>query len=118
MANPQVVNYIRSNLSNGVRLEDIKSSLRQSGWPEADITAGVAEVQGMQEPALSSLPATSGEQQPRMKKKGHKKLIVAVIVLIILVILFLYTAVDIIMTFREMFPGAGDSMPVGIPFIS
>jgi hypothetical protein len=117
MANQQVVDYVRSNLSNGVRLEDIESSLRQSGWPEAEIAAGVAEVQGPAQPGPPSAPYVPGTQQPEVKKKGHKKLIVAIIVLIILVILFVHTIFSLLSEF-EVFLSGGSNLPADIPFVS
>lgn len=122
MADPKVVEYIKNNLNKGTGIEGIKSSLRQSGWPEDQISQGVAEVQGgVPKPgpaAEAPAPSTPQTKQPEGEKKGHKRLIVALIILLIILILFLYVAVNIVSDFREMFPGAGDMIPIDIPFIS
>jgi len=117
MADPKVVEYIKNNLNKGTGIEGIKSSLRQSGWPEDQIKQGVAEVQGSV-PQPGPVPSTPQAKQPEGEKKGHKRLIVALIILLILLIVFLYVAVNIVSDFREMFPGAGDMIPIDIPFIS
>jgi hypothetical protein len=119
MADPTAVKYVRDNLDKGVAVEDIKSSLRQSGWPEQQISEAVAEVQGAAPQPGPPAEAPAPEQaQTGEKKGGHKKLIVAVIVFIILFVLFLYVALSIVMDFKDMFPGAGDAIPVSIPFIT
>jgi len=115
MANPKVAEYIKKNLNNGIGIEDIKSSLRQSGWPEEDIKNGVEEVQGV---APTPGPDPQQTKKPEEKKKGHKKLIVALIIFVIILILFIYVAVSIVSDFKEMFPGAGDMIPIDIPGFS
>ena len=117
MADPKVAEYIKNNLNKGVEIGVIKSSLRQIGWPEDKINQGVAEVQGGV-PQPGPAPSIPQTKQPEGKKKGHKRLIVALIILLLLLIVFLYVAVNIVSDFRGMFPGAGDMIPIDIPFIS
>jgi hypothetical protein len=118
MVDPKILEYIKANLdSKGTNTEQIKSSLRQSGWPDDQINAGFMQVQGTQPaPGPQAQPATTAPGLP--KKKGRKKLMIALVVLFILIILFLYVSATIVTDFREMFPGGGDIIPIDIPFIS
>lgn len=118
ITNDEIVEYIRSSLEKGYDIEGIKSSLRQSGWPEYEIESSVAAVQSVNtKPQDQPLKTTGGQEQP-VKKVVSKKLIIAVVVLIIIVILFLYVAVKIVTDFKTMFPGGGSIIPGNIPFVS
>ncbi len=113
MADSEIVRYIRENLSNGIGMEDIKSSLRQSGWSEDKISEGVAEVQGGSPrpgPVAEAVPASPQKAGKDGKKESHTKLIVALIIFCILFILFLYVAMSIVSDFNEMFPEAGNML--------
>ncbi|UCD02635.1 MAG: hypothetical protein JSV63_02470 [Candidatus Aenigmatarchaeota archaeon] len=118
MADPSIAEYIKARMKEGTGIEEIKSSLRQRGWSEEQITAAVQEIQGPQ--PMPSMPAgpPSGQAAPAGKKKGRGKLIIALVVFFILLFLFLYVAVNIVQDFSDMFPNAGDVIPIEIPFLS
>jgi hypothetical protein len=113
MADQGIADYIRENLGKGVKPDDIRVALLDSGWPAADIDAGMAQAgAGGAVPAgMSPLPPPGmGGKADKPKKKGHKKLIILLIVLIILVFVFLTVAANIVKTFSDMFPGSMDSI--------
>jgi hypothetical protein len=109
MADQKIVDYVKENLQKGVAIEDIKGSLRESGWPQEEVEKGLQEASGGS-PAPPEAPAgTPGPKAPaqggeKEKKKGHKKLILALIIMLILVFLVLYVAASIIDSFAEMYP--------------
>ncbi|MFH0956582.1 MAG: hypothetical protein V1813_01835 [Candidatus Aenigmatarchaeota archaeon] len=112
MADQKLLDYIRENLAKGVRPDDIRLSLLESGWPQEDIDAGMAQASAGEAPPAerSPPPSAAAPGDGKQKKKGHKKLIVLLIVLLILVFFFLYTAASIVDIFRDMFPGSMDSI--------
>lgn len=117
MADPKITEYIKTNLGAGRGAEEIRSALRQSGWPEDQITMGFQTVQGTQpRPSLPAEPGKPSGQAAEGKKKGRGKLIIALVVFFLILFLFLYVAVNIVGDFREMFPNAGDIIPIEIPF--
>jgi hypothetical protein len=114
MADPKVVQYVKENLQHGCGIEEIKSSLRQSGWPEDVIIKGIQEVTGTQPvpgPVAAPSPGTgtaeAGKEEPR-KKKGRKMLILALVILAIVIILFLFSVANTVNIFSDMFPGSWD----------
>jgi hypothetical protein len=113
MVDQKLSSYIIENLAKGVRPDDIRLSLLESGWPQGDIDAGMAQAGAGGAQPVERSPAPSpgaGASDGKPKKKGHKKLIVLLIVLLILVFFFLYTAASIVNIFRDMFPGSMDSI--------
>jgi len=101
MASKQLIEYVRENIENGHKLEDIRSFLRTYGWNERDIDEAILAVSGSA--GAVPKPPKPAEGEPA-KKKGHKKLIIALIILIILVVFFLNTAFGIVSYFTDMFP--------------
>ena len=123
MAEPTIEEYIRKSMESGMAIENIKSSLRQNGWPENEIQQAIQQVQGQTpRPGPVAVPparpsaAVPGAGQPQQKNKSHKKLIVALIIFLLLFILFVYVAVSIVKDFGQMFPGASSMLPIKLPF--
>ncbi len=105
MANQQIIEYVKASMAKGMGVEDIRSALLKTGWPEADVSAGIVAATGnVPAPGPAAGPAPAAQNPPEEKKKGHKGLIIALIVLVIVVIVFLYVAANIVTTFNEMFP--------------
>jgi ribosomal protein L12E/L44/L45/RPP1/RPP2 len=82
MVNQQIVEYIKSNVSSGYSLEDVKSKILESGISQADLdeavkAAGVdsSEVkQPSEEAAEQEQPAQeAAEQQPAMQPPAEKQ---------------------------------------------
>ena len=46
MANPQLLDYINQQVSSGVDIQSVKSSLVTSGWSSVDIEAAMASFNG------------------------------------------------------------------------
>ncbi len=114
MADPQVVEYVKSNLKKGVAIEGIKSTLRKSGWPEEAIAEGVEAAQGAPVrpgPVAGQPPAVNAEKGEEKKSGGRTKIIIALVVFCILFILFIYVAVTMVSDFRQMFPGSENVLP-------
>lgn len=111
MADQSIVDYIRENLKKGVKPDDIRIALLDSGWPQAEIDAGMAQAGAGQAPAgRSPVPPSVSGAKDEKQKKGHKRLIISLIVLAILVFVFLYVAASIVQGFNSMFPGSMDSI--------
>jgi hypothetical protein len=106
MADPKLIEYIKDSISRGSTVEDIRMSLLETGWPQEDINAGLAEVTTVQPPA----PQPQRKDEGPTQKKGSKKLIVLLIILFMLVILLLYAALSILGAFTAMFPNGMDSI--------
>lgn len=120
MADPKIIEYIKTNLDSGRSADEIRSALRQSSWSEEQINTGFQSVQGQQPgPSLLAEPRKpAGQTGPEVKKKGKWKVIIALIVFFLLLFLFLYVAAGIVEGFKEMFPNSGDAIPINIPFLS
>jgi hypothetical protein len=110
MANQQLIEYILQQKANGVSDGEIKSRLIDSGWEEADIEDGFAEIPQPQqpiyqaeEPVIAETPAETEmppEEKPEIKeepvtfepipeatppeeKKGPKTLIILIIIAVL-----------------------------------
>ena len=47
MANQQIIDYIKENLSGNISIEHIKKSLLDVGWPEQEVEEAIKEVKGI-----------------------------------------------------------------------
>jgi DNA-binding transcriptional MerR regulator len=63
MANKQIVDYVKENLSLGFSIEKIKKALLDVGWPEHEVDEAISEVKGIsQEKVMPPLPEKSPEK--------------------------------------------------------
>jgi hypothetical protein len=106
MADPKLIEYIKECLTRGSSAEEIRLSLLETGWPEDQINAGMAEATVMRPPA----PEPQRKEENQAPKKGSKKIIVLLIVLFMLVIMLLYAALSILGIFNSMFPTGMESV--------
>ena len=58
MADQKIVEYVKTNLEKGLKVEEIKKALKESGWPDEEINKGVLEASFTPtQPSISDVPA-------------------------------------------------------------
>jgi hypothetical protein len=107
MADQKIVEYVKASTQKGKGIDEIRQSLLSSGWPEDQVSAGIAEASAdVPKPGPVDKPAGNApaEGKEKEKKGGRKKLIVAIVILIIVAFLFLYVAAELVTNVNEWFP--------------
>jgi len=79
MVNEQIVAYIVDNIKKGYKYQEIKNTLVQTGWGEAEV-----------DQAISSVYANSVQSESEQRKSHHVKSIFLVIVFVMVVAFGLY----------------------------
>ncbi|MHB8652224.1 MAG: hypothetical protein ACYC8S_03790 [Minisyncoccota bacterium] len=96
MVTPELIQYIRENLSHGISVQDTVQGLRDVGWTSEDIAAAFHEAQLTPAPPISphypsaNSPATTTAQltmSTNAQKPSHKRLLVGLVLSFLVVVL-------------------------------
>ena len=104
MTDEKLIKYINANLAKGHSLEEIRQFVAKHGYSQEDIDKAMLEASGRGGYSLSPVGAPPAKGQVPVKKKGHKRIIIALIILVIIIFIFLYTLSDIVSLFTGMYP--------------
>lgn len=85
MANQQIVDYIKENLSGNISIEHIKKSLLDAGWPEQEVEEAIRGTEGI---------SPRKETPPLPEKNSQKTSILAILSLIFA---FIFTPAGLIL---------------------
>jgi hypothetical protein len=112
MVNEKLVEYIKANLAKGHSLKEVRKFIVAYGWSQSEFDEAVLLASGSgskkitmpPEPGKGGVGVEAGGEEPVVKKKGHKKLILGLIILIVVIFIFLFVIADVLNYFSELYP--------------